>query len=440
MSPYEFTMYWDIVPTRVPQTREEAEDPTAQWDVALQPSGLEKLRAASEGRDDLMPGVDYTLSRASDSKTVVFDDVPECTQLRHTWLLRRRPRSVCPRFGFCPTPRRHAEHREENARVTAVYFRPWTLRVAAAEQHVPEASQLREENENWEEALRRWLNGNILSQEARNHVANFLSVYRARPTEAEEAGNSDDAVSDVDVQLETGDLREVFSQSAAGTPNELEGKVCGPKKQEVFETACSDANKTWGAADENVTATAALPNLEYNLAAAKKAAKQSQQRGNAHAKINTKTSQREANVKQTATRNVEVEIARWLEDVSTHCYREQHGFLRMVAGRVLQEEAGTSARGHPVSEDSEPLRWVLHGGPGAGKSHVLRLLKQEFFETVLGWRRGIEFEVVALQASMADALEGDTIHHALSLAVFRDEDEGSLKKPGGGCFWTNSVW
>ena len=428
LSPYEFTMCWDIVPTRVPQTREEAEDPTAQWDVTLQPCGLDKLRAASDGRNDLLPGVDYTLARASAGKTIVFDDVPECSQLRHSWLLRRRPRSVCPHFGFCPTPRRHAEHREENARVTAVYFRPWTLRVAVAEQHVPVGSQLREGSETWEEALRQWLNGNILSQEARNHVANFLSVYRVRPTEAEEAGNSDDAVSDADVQLETGDLREVFGQSAAGAPNELEEKVCQPRKQEVFETACLDANKTWGAADENATATSALPNLEYDLAAAKKAARQSRQRGNAHAKINTNESQHEASVKQTATRNIEVEIARWLEDVSTRCNKEQHGFLRMVAERVLQEEAGTSTRGHPVSEDSEPLRWVLHGGPGTGKSHVLRLLKQDLFETVLGWRRGVEFEVVALQASMADALEGDTIHHALSLAVFRDEEEGSLKK------------
>ena len=65
LSPYEFTMYWDIVPTRVPQTREEAEDPTAQWDVTLQPCGLDKLRAASDGRNDLLPGVDYACACVS---------------------------------------------------------------------------------------------------------------------------------------------------------------------------------------------------------------------------------------------------------------------------------------------------------------------------------------------------------------------------------------
>ena len=171
-----------------------------------------------------------------------------------------------------------------------------------------------------------------------------------------------------------------------------------------------------------------LPTLEYDLAAAKKAAKQSQQRGNTHARLYTNTSEHDATARQTATKNVEVEIGRWLENVSTRCNTEQHGFLRMVAERVLQEEAETFTSGQPVSETSEPLRWVLHGGPGTGKSHVLRLFKQELFESVLGWRRGVDFEVVALQATMADALEGDTIHHALSLAVFRDDDEGSLKK------------
>ena len=129
------------------------------------------------------------------------------------------------------------------------------MRTSAADHHVPDARQLRKLDETWEEALRQWLNGKILSQESRNYVANFLSVYRVRPTDAEQTGNSDDAVSDEDVQLQPEDLRNVFSQSAAGAPSDLDGKLCGPKKQEVFETACADANKTWGEADKNVATT-----------------------------------------------------------------------------------------------------------------------------------------------------------------------------------------
>ena len=44
----------------------------------------------------------------------------------------------------------------------------------------------------------------------------------------------------------------------------------------------------------------------------------------------------------------------------------------------------------------EPLRWLLHGGPGTGKSRVIQILKQGLFEGVLGWDMGVRFQVVAL--------------------------------------------
>ena len=32
---------------------------------------------------------------------------------------------------------------------------------------------------------------------------------------------------------------------------------------------------------------------------------------------------------------------------------------------------------------SEPLRWSMHGGPGTGKSHVINIMKDSYFEKVL---------------------------------------------------------
>ena len=58
-------------------------------------------------------------------------------------------------------------------------------------------------------------------------------------------------------------------------------------------------------------------------------------------------------------------------------------------------------------------RWGLHGGPGTGKSHVIQIIKRELFEQVLQRSIGVDFQIVALQAVMADLLEGDTFHHAL---------------------------
>ena len=66
-------------------------------------------------------------------------------------------------------------------------------------------------------------------------------------------------------------------------------------------------------------------------------------------------------------------------------------------------------------EVSEPLRWALHGGPGTGKSYTLNLVRRELFEQILGWQQGVHFQVVTLQAVMAEQLDGDTIHHALGL-------------------------
>lgn len=60
----------------------------------------------------------------------------------------------------------------------------------------------------------------------------------------------------------------------------------------------------------------------------------------------------------------------------------------------------------------------MHGGPGTGKSHVLKQIKSGLVENLLEWNIGVKLQIVALQAVMADLLEGDTIHHALGIQAF----------------------
>ena len=43
---------------------------------------------------------------------------------------------------------------------------------------------------------------------------------------------------------------------------------------------------------------------------------------------------------------------------------------------------------------------------------------KELFRDVCGWEMGLEFQMVALQAVMAQLLEGDTIHHACGINPF----------------------
>ena len=65
----------------------------------------------------------------------------------------------------------------------------------------------------------------------------------------------------------------------------------------------------------------------------------------------------------------------------------------------------------------------MHGGPGTGKSHVIKIIKTYVFEQVLKYKIAEDFQNVALQAVMADLLGGDTIHHAFNRPVFgRDQN------------------
>jgi hypothetical protein len=57
----------------------------------------------------------------------------------------------------------------------------------------------------------------------------------------------------------------------------------------------------------------------------------------------------------------------------------------------------------------EPLRLMIQGLPGAGKSQVIHWVRS-FFEDVLGWPHGREFVCLASMNTMAALIGGFTIH------------------------------
>ena len=97
-----------------------------------------------------------------------------------------------------------------------------------------------------------------------------------------------------------------------------------------------------------------------------------------------------ANVKDTEERGASLrsltsatadDVQRWLDDLKTRrntdgqrkgrliCNAKQYEAVVKVASRVMRELQGESLG----EEDyGEPLRWVIHGGPGTGKSHVAK--------------------------------------------------------------------
>jgi hypothetical protein len=75
----------------------------------------------------------------------------------------------------------------------------------------------------------------------------------------------------------------------------------------------------------------------------------------------------------------------------------------------------------------EPLLCLAHGGPGAGKS--IKMLK-ELFRDVCDSQLGLEFQVAALQAVMAQQLGGDALHHACGISPFGEHKAQDDKSRG----------
>ncbi|CAE7375727.1 unnamed protein product [Symbiodinium microadriaticum] len=315
LSPYEFQLRWEIVPTRAPRSWQEwSSKPRQAWDVELTPAGEAKLRANGDKAVRFIPGQDTQLRSDLPKEVLAFEDSPVNSRIRAAWLLRLRRRPRCPTFGHCPIPHYNQDRVETNSKICLVYFRAWTGLPKSADEDVPHVADLLGTHDTWEAAFRTWLRA-LPCQETKQHVGNFLSVYRVRAV-AQDAENSDNDGAQRYVRVR---------------------RIKAPKQLR----------------------------------------------------------------KRTA------------EDGRRICNAQQHGFLSRVIERVVQEMR--TGEMHSGSREEDPLRWVLHGGPGTGKTHAIKLLRTELFEGILGWQAGVHFQTTALQAVTSDMLDGDTLHHCFGL-------------------------
>ena len=165
---------------------------------------------------DLEPGVDYVVKDGADD-WLSFSDDAGSRHFRHTWVLQRRRRPKAPSFAGAPLPRHRPGENQRAAAIVMSYFHPWTLRSSDACENVPFAGNLRSSTETWQEAMESWLDGRILTQESKKYIGNFLSVHRVRPMDDDESdGNSDDIVSDEELQVSAASLKEALSARIGG--------------------------------------------------------------------------------------------------------------------------------------------------------------------------------------------------------------------------------
>ena len=134
-------------------------------------------------------------------------------------------------------------------------------------------------------------------------------------------------------------------------------------------------------------------------------------------------------------------MQQWLQAQQTKAKMKEPGSLNAKQFEVVEKVALRAAIENPNevptqrkglehdnrnSSLANPLRWVVHGGPGVGKSHVISSIAT-LFTDVFGWQHGVEFQNLALQAVMADQLNGDTLHHALGINPFDQYGPGNSR-------------
>ena len=118
-------------------------------------------------------------------------------------------------------------------------------------------------------------------------------------------------------------------------------------------------------------------------------------------------------------------IEDWLDGTRGQVNTKQFDFLQLVADRLMVEYGLMDPQTSLREDGAEPLRYMLHGPPGTGKSHVAKFVKQLF--GLVGMKEGIDYQFMAFQATNAVDMEGTTMHNAFGLDPHKRSDEKAVK-------------
>jgi len=427
-----------------------AEDDDATYPAKLTESGRRKLK--EKGAADLMPGEDYVIKASIEEDAAMHDDswvaLPDneyTKAYRHDWIFERNPRPMDPTFAACPMPRRGDDVKERNAALIMTYFHPFTLNPDLQDEFVPFLGALCQAGKTWDASMLHWFDGRVLCAETKKYLDNFLAVTRTRPNDDEEL-QSDDQFSDDELVIDSHNFADVVRTrmgtggkhaiAASSNPGEdiaegEENNEAAPGTKEAFDFAHSmwEVPARDGSAMKGQQASLQPEDLDKALAAAS-ASQKRENESKSVAKDPTEASIR-AGKKYSSQ-----DVWHWLEekkklknkDGGRTVKKAQVEMLQRVCQRLCDELAEDAAE----ATVREPLMWMLHGGPGTGKSEVLKWCK-ELFRDVCGWEMGLEFQMMALQAVMAQLLGGDTIHHACGINPFPGKTDAAAARSGRTC-------
>ena len=306
--------------------------------------------------------------------------------------------------------------REAQARLLNVYLRPWTLDLPNSTLHVPHIAALdlpfavrsarrltrihtksaagqRSHHVAWTE----YVANHIVSEHAARTIRNFIAATECDPEEAD--------------AIEPPSNRDKLEVDTSWVSNETIHRLItgvGFEYSKRSSAAVQEIIEEWKLDSDECTAplkpvNTGVPNIKPD---------HSQSIAHAH------TQSPPEQFLTWTYGNLTAEIAEaWLTNLQSsdgNCQPtgEQLKFLRAVIQRCLQEateeQAGTA--------DTEPLRAIFHGVPGAGKSQTLKWLRS-FFEDICHWEHQHQFVFLAPQNTQAALIGGVTLHAFANIRV-----------------------
>ena len=470
LSAYEFARYYHCRQAYFPWTAKD-QDQAAQaaveaaaasssqprreqrmFHAQLTDSGKQK-RADKVSKRNLQAGVDYVIQEQGGEDWMPLGKGSLAEAYRHDWIIspRKRPHAPVP-YGALGS-----RSQDEHAKKMLLLFCPWTSNPEDATESVRYIGQLRTpEMTSWREALRlAWTRaGGFPTEELKRYVLSYAFVYclpRTLQPDANLAANSDnEGMEDVIFHFEKDELDEAMKTRVRGAGAAQEQAPAADEAQE------EQTHEATAAAPPNTTTQHDLTVQMINLSQsfwlgraseetdlARRHARQHRQRvvfNRPDGVVSTERMLKDASKSRNryeeeatvATQGLdnaggrpaanalgrvsERLLSEWLisDHVRSSLNPEQREFLQLVVQRVLVEYGLMQA--HQTTRNSEePLLWLLHGGPGTGKSHVLNFVRRELFQQLLGYVQGIDFQVTAFQATNAADISGQTLHQAFGL-------------------------
>ena len=417
LSPWEFTAFWEV--HRLQPPRGEASD-FSVWVNGAPPN--------PQPEDGVQFGRDYvwkTQLPQSNQEVVRMPQRLTTKAVADHYLIRRRAPLV-PYPTATPLPKADMA-KADQCRLLNVYLRPWTLAGDDASPHVPHIAALDQQiSDRQQVPVRRctgktrigrrchaaawqdYIKHHIVSEHAKRTIRNFLAAAECSPEDVTEEDVDATKVPRQDVDTSLVDVTTV-QRLTAGEGFQYSKRSAQTVQNIVQQWTPQTVTNT---SSRPVTVCAGIPDPGAPVPAP-----------DDHTK--PKQGQDPPQPVDISYAGFRPELARsWLNSLQFSGSppvpsTEQCACLTAIINRC--EEEMQDERTEAVHR-SEPLRAILHGVPGAGKSQTLHWLRQ-YFEMVCGWEHLREFAFVAPQNTQAALINGVTLHSFAELKVKGQKQE-----------------